>query len=79
MRANIDGTVAVLEAARHSGVRRVVNFFSECAAGNVAPDAPVDESLAPRPTTPYGATKATGESSELSTGSSTGSRSSPFG
>jgi UDP-glucose 4-epimerase len=53
--ANVDGTVHVLEAARMAGVRRIVNFSSECAYGHV--DGPVREDAPLRPTTPYGVTK----------------------
>jgi UDP-glucose 4-epimerase len=53
--ANIDGTVGVFEAARSLGLRRIVNFSSECAYGRV--DGPVSEDTPRRPTTPYGVTK----------------------
>lgn len=54
--ANVQGTLSVFEAARMTGVRRIVNFSSECAYGDqeaakVREDAPL------RPTTPYGVTK----------------------
>jgi UDP-glucose 4-epimerase len=56
--ANVDGTLAVFEAARMSGtVRRVVNFSSECAYGHQDEEAPVAESASPLPNTPYGVTK----------------------
>jgi UDP-glucose 4-epimerase len=55
--ANIDGTLHLFEALRLTGVRRVVNFSSECAYGN-RPEEPVDESCPLEPTTPYGVTKA---------------------
>jgi UDP-glucose 4-epimerase len=42
-------------------VRRIVNFSSECAVGNVDQSAAVDETVTPRPTTPYGVTKVSGE------------------
>lgn len=58
--ANIDGTAAVFEAARMAGVRRIVNFSSECAYGNLD-DALVHEDQKPTPTTPYGVTKVAGE------------------
>lgn len=58
--ANADGTIAVLEAARMTGVRRIVNFSSECALGNVDLDL-VDEDVTPAPTTTYGVTKVAGE------------------
>jgi UDP-glucose 4-epimerase len=60
-KANAEGTLAVYEAARASGVRRIVNFSSECALGNLDPGTPVVESITPRPTTPYGVTKVSGE------------------
>ena len=60
-KANAEGTLAVYEAARASGVRRIVNFSSECALGNLDLDTPVVESITPRPTTPYGVTKVSGE------------------
>jgi UDP-glucose 4-epimerase len=60
-KANAEGTLAVYEAARATGVRRIVNFSSECALGDLDPDIPVDVDARPRPTTPYGVTKVTGE------------------
>lgn len=60
-KANAEGTLAVYEAARATGVRRIVNFSSECALGNLDLDASVGEDVAPRPTTPYGVTKVAGE------------------
>ena len=60
-KANAEGTLAVYEAARATGVRRIVNFSSECAVGTLDPGAPVDEKVTPRPTTPYGVTKVAGE------------------
>src|SRR3954464_850367 len=60
-KANAEGTLAVYEAARATGVRRIVNFSSECAVGTVAIDALVAEDIKPRPTTPYGVTKVAGE------------------
>jgi nucleoside-diphosphate-sugar epimerase len=57
--ANVDGTLHLFEAARMAGVKRVVNFSSECAYGNV--DGRVTEDSALRPTTPYGVTKVTTE------------------
>jgi nucleoside-diphosphate-sugar epimerase len=57
--ANVDGTVHLFEAARMAGVKRIVNFSSECAYGNV--DGPVTEDAPLHPTTPYGVTKVTTE------------------
>jgi UDP-glucose 4-epimerase len=57
--ANVDGTLHLFEAVRMAGVRRVVNFSSECAYGNV--DGPVTEDAPLHPTTPYGVTKVTTE------------------
>ncbi|KAA0077274.1 NAD-dependent epimerase/dehydratase family protein [Mycolicibacterium sp. P9-64] len=59
--ANAEGTMAVYEAARVAGVRRIVNFSSECALGNVDPGTPVGEDVKPAPSTVYGVTKVAGE------------------
>jgi UDP-glucose 4-epimerase len=59
--ANAEGTLAVLECARITGVRRIVNFSSECALGNTDLDNPVREDAKTEPTTPYGVTKVAGE------------------
>jgi UDP-glucose 4-epimerase len=55
--ANVDGTLNLLEAARMAGVRRIVNFSSECAYGDQDESAAVHESACPMPSTPYGVTK----------------------
>jgi UDP-glucose 4-epimerase len=60
-KANAEGTLAVYEAARATGVRRIVNFSSECAVGTVPIDDAVSEDVKPNPTTPYGVTKVAGE------------------
>ena len=57
--ANVDGTLHLFEAARMADVKRVVNFSSECAYGNV--EGPVTEDSGLHPTTPYGVTKVTTE------------------
>lgn len=54
---NAVGTTTVFEAARLSGIRRVVNFSSECAYGNNAQMGFITEDAPLQPTTPYGATK----------------------
>jgi UDP-glucose 4-epimerase len=59
-RANVDGTVAVLEAARHSGVGRFVYAASSSCYG--IPDRyPTPENAAIRPQYPYALSKLLGE------------------
>lgn len=59
-RANVDGTVAVLEAARAAGVKRFLYTASSSCFG--LPDTfPTPESAAPRPMYPYALTKWIGE------------------
>ena len=60
LRANADGTLAVLEAARIAGVRRVVYSASSSAYGD-SPVLPKREDLPPLPRSPYAATKLAGE------------------
>jgi nucleoside-diphosphate-sugar epimerase len=55
-RVNVDGTRALLEASKQSGVRRFV-FVSSVKAMGEGGDAVIDESATPRPTTAYGRTK----------------------
>jgi len=57
---NITGTVNVLEAARIAGVDRVVCASSNAAVGES--DTPVDETVCPKPISPYGVAKLCGES-----------------
>ena len=59
--ANMDGTLSVFEAARMTGVTRIINFSSECCYGNLDESIVVGESTKPTPTTPYGVTKVAGE------------------
>jgi UDP-glucose 4-epimerase len=60
--ANVDGTLAVFEAARMCPVPpRVVNLSSECAYGDLDESTPVTESERTLPNTPYGVTKVAGE------------------
>ncbi|MFH1741057.1 MAG: SDR family oxidoreductase [bacterium] len=57
---NATGTVSVLSAAQEAGVRRLMYAASSSAYGDV--DAPMKhEGLPPRPVSPYGAAKLTGE------------------
>jgi len=58
-RVNVGGTAAIIAAARRTGVARIVLAASSSAYGDH--DAPHDESMEPRPMSPYGATKVEGE------------------
>ncbi|MEY8336497.1 NAD(P)-dependent oxidoreductase [Lachnospiraceae bacterium 62-35] len=55
--ANVMGSMGVLEAARLTGIKRVVLYSSEAAYGNVGMDL-VTIQTPQRPLTPYGVTKA---------------------
>jgi len=57
---NIDGTFNLLEAARNSGVKRVVYAASSSAYGN-QPGFPRVETMTPEPLSPYAVQKLTGE------------------
>ena len=57
---NVDGTVNVLEAARQSGVKRVVYASSSSVYGD-KPTLPKHEEMAPAPKSPYAASKLAGE------------------
>ncbi|GLL16101.1 NAD-dependent dehydratase [Pseudonocardia halophobica] len=63
--ANIEGTYAVFEAARRTGVRRVVYASSNHAVGFVHqpddPDLDMPDDVGPRPDTYYGVSKVLGE------------------
>ena len=59
-RANVDGTVAVLEAARRAGVRRFVYAASSSCYG-IPDEYPTPESAPLRPEYPYALTKLLGE------------------
>src|SRR5579863_8485840 len=59
-RANIDGTLNVLVAARDAGVRRFVFAASSSAYGEV-PEQPKIENMIPAPISPYGVSKYVGE------------------
>ncbi|MFC0042422.1 NAD-dependent epimerase/dehydratase family protein [Actinomadura rayongensis] len=62
LHTNIDGTYAVLEAARRNGVPRVLLASSNHAAGfHPVPDTPAPDYLYPRPDTFYGVSKVAGE------------------
>ncbi len=56
---NVAGTVNVLEACRHNSVGKFIFASSNAAVGQQVP--PVDELKLPKPISPYGAAKLTGE------------------
>jgi UDP-glucose 4-epimerase len=60
MRANVDGTLAVLEAARHAGVQRLVYAASSSCYGASAP-VPTSESAPIQTEYPYALSKYLGE------------------
>jgi nucleoside-diphosphate-sugar epimerase len=53
---NVDGTVTVLDVARHSGVRRVIFAASSSAYGETE-ELPKHERMAPMPLSPYAVSK----------------------
>lgn len=57
--ANVLGTFTLLEAARQSKAQRFIFASSGAPTGNCVP--PVSENVVPRPISPYGASKLTGE------------------
>lgn len=57
---NVAGTVGLLEAARHAGVRRVVQA-STCAVYGDSASLPIGEGERPMPMSPYAATKLSAE------------------
>lgn len=58
--ANVHGTVRVLDAARHAGVRRVI-FAASSAAYGESEELPKRETMAPMPLSPYAVSKLAGE------------------
>ncbi|MGZ3450904.1 MAG: SDR family oxidoreductase [Polyangiales bacterium] len=59
-RVNVHGTLTVLEAARHAGVRRVLFAGSSSAYGDT-PTLPKQEDMPTRPLSPYATSKIAGE------------------
>ncbi len=57
---NVTGTLNVLNAARQAGVKRVIYAASSSAYGDIEADSQ-EESMSPRPLSPYGAAKLAGE------------------
>ena len=64
LRANVDGTLAVLEASRHAGVRKLVYAASSSCYG-MATELPTTEQAPIRPEYPYALSKYLGESAAL--------------
>ena len=64
MRANVNGTLAVLEASRHAGVRKFVYAASSSCYG-LATELPTTEQAPIRPEYPYALSKYLGESAAL--------------
>jgi UDP-glucose 4-epimerase len=64
MRANVNGTLAVLEASRHAGVRKLVYAASSSCYG-LATELPTTEQAPIRPEYPYALSKYLGESAAL--------------
>ena len=58
---NDQGTARLVAQARAAGVRRFIHLSSVFAVREHAHDAPVDETTAPRPVTPYGRSKLAAE------------------
>lgn len=56
---NVIGTLNALESARRFGVQRFIFASSGAPVGDVTP--PLNENVAPRPASPYGASKLAGE------------------
>jgi len=64
-RVNVEGTRALVEAARAAGVKRLVLFSTVSVYGPTGPE-PVDETAPPNPDTIYGETKLRAEQVALS-------------
>jgi UDP-glucose 4-epimerase len=64
MHSNVDGTLAVLEAARHAGVQKFVYAASSSCYG-ASPPVPTPESAAIQPAYPYALSKYMGETAVL--------------
>ena len=60
MRANVEGTIALLEACRKAGVRRIAMASSSSVYGDT-PTLPKEESMPPSPMSPYALSKLTAE------------------
>ena len=60
MRANVEGTIALLEACQKAGVRRIAMASSSSVYGDT-PTLPKEESMPPSPMSPYALSKLTTE------------------
>jgi len=60
MRANVEGTIALLEACQKAGVRRIAMASSSSVYGDT-PTLPKEESMPPSPMSPYALSKLTAE------------------
>ncbi|MDN2565442.1 NAD(P)-dependent oxidoreductase [Aquibium sp. A9E412] len=67
-RRNLDGSVALFEAARRAGVRRIVFLSSRAVYGRQPPGAPLAETTPPVPDTLYGEVKHAAETRLLAMG-----------
>jgi len=59
MQTNVIGTFNILEAARRKNIKKVIFASSGAPLGDVTP--PINEEKAPKPLSPYGASKLAGE------------------
>jgi dTDP-glucose 4,6-dehydratase len=66
LRTNVLGTQVLLEAARRHGVGRFVHISTDEVYGSAPPEASFDEHAAIRPSSPYAASKASGDMLVLS-------------
>ncbi|MCX7975295.1 MAG: NAD-dependent epimerase/dehydratase family protein [Candidatus Aminicenantes bacterium] len=64
-RVNVEGTRAILQAAKKAGVKRFIHLSSAGVLGAVPENLIADENLLPRPITLYDQTKAKGEALAL--------------
>lgn len=59
METNVIGTLNMLEAARHNNIKKFIFASSGASVGKTNP--PIHENIPPRPVSPYGASKLSGE------------------
>lgn len=68
---NLDGSVALFQAARDSGVARVLFLSTRAVYGTYPPGTPLSEEMTPKPDTLYGEVKARAEEALLAMASPT--------